>query len=158
MLYTDDASKPNPTTGEGTYGLAISTDYSKRMIDEVKKYGQIPVVWSLFPEQGKQTNFEQLILAYKKIAQDDGAVFVPASAAWYLAIKERPTIAAQLWDQSDHFHPSGVGGYALACVFYAVLTGKTPVGNVYVSDNLDAATAKLLQEKAWQAYQVYGVP
>ena len=112
-----------------------------------------PVIWAIWPEQGKQGGWEALILAYKKIAEDNGALFVPASAAWLLALKERPTLP--LWSD-DKFHPSPMGGYACACVFYAVLTGKSPVGNMYVSDNIGSDTARFLQEKAWQAYQTYG--
>jgi hypothetical protein len=153
MLNPDDTSMPNPTTGEGSYGVTYAADYGKRMIDEVKKYGQTPVVWSIWTDKRTQAPFEKLILAYKKIAEDNGAVFVPASAAWYLALKERPTLP--FWS-SDNVHPESVGGYACACVFYAVLTGKSPVGNPYVLNDFDAGTMRFIQEKAWEAYQTYG--
>jgi hypothetical protein len=153
MLHPTAKAEINKATGEGTYGVDVASDYGKRFIDEVKKDGQVPIVWAIWPEQGKQTDWEALILAYKKIAQDNGAVFVPASASWLLALKERPNLP--LWD-ADRFHPSSMGGYACACVFYAVLTGKSPVGNPYTS-GIDAATAKFLQEKAWQAYETYGI-
>ncbi len=154
MLHPTSKDQPNQTTGEGTYGVEIASDYGKRFIDEIKKNNKVPIVWAIWPEQDKQTDWDALIKAYRKIAEDNGAVFVPGSAAWLLALKERPALA--FWD-TDKFHPSGLGGYACACVFYAVLTGKTPVGNQFVSDNIDADTARFVQEKAWQAYQMYGI-
>ncbi|MDX2021471.1 MAG: hypothetical protein SF187_14610 [Deltaproteobacteria bacterium] len=152
MLHPTAKAEINMATGEGTYGMDVASDYGKRFIDEIKKAGQVPVVWAIWPEQDKRTDWEALILAYKKIAKDNGAVFVPASASWLLALKERPNLA--FWD-ADKFHPSSMGGYACACVFYAVLTGKSPVGNPFIS-GIDADTARFLQEKAWQAYQMYG--
>lgn len=62
----------------------------------------------------------------------------------------------------DAFHPSLLGSYLAACVFFAVVTGKSPVGSPYVpsaealprtagATTITAAEATRLQEVAWAA-------
>ena len=54
----------------------------------------------------------------------------------------------------DKRHPSLAGTYLAACVVFASLTGKSPVGNSYVA-GIDPPTAKFLQEVAWATVQEY---
>jgi hypothetical protein len=143
----------------GSYSVAVATDYLKRMIDEVRKYNKIPIVWAAWPERdlpNRSAEWETLLLAFKKIADDNKAVFVPASGAWRLAVEARP----QLNFYVDGIHPSLEGSVLAAYVFYAVLTGKSPVGMVYepVGGLFDAETKRFMQEKAWEAVQRYGSP
>ena len=52
-----------------------------------------------------------------------------------------------LWAR-DGTHPSRAGSYLAACVFYALLTRRSPVGNAYTA-GLEPAEARLLQRIAW---------
>ena len=56
-----------------------------------------------------------------------------------------------LWSK-DGSHPSKVGTYLAACVFYAALFGESPEGAEFVS-GLDAEVAKELQQAAGKAAQ-----
>jgi hypothetical protein len=63
--------------------------------------------------------------AYEDLASKIGAQVVPVGKAWQKARQLRPELS--LYD-SDGSHPNSTGTYLTACVFYAVLTGKSPVG------------------------------
>jgi hypothetical protein len=49
---------------------------------------------------------------------------------------------------SDGSHPSSAGSYLAACVFYATLTGQSPVGLDVGPTEIDASTRAVLQELA----------
>jgi hypothetical protein len=61
----------------------------------------------------------------RRFAATIGATIVPVGPAWQLALQHRPDIRLHELDGS---HPSPLGSYLSACVFYAVLTGKSPIG------------------------------
>ncbi len=62
---------------------------------------------------------------YIKLEKETGATIVPAGLAWQRARELRPGFP--LYDE-DQSHPSPLGTYLTACVFYKVLTGKSPLG------------------------------
>lgn len=62
---------------------------------------------------------------YNELAQGCGATVVPVGMAWQRARELRPGI--MLYDP-DQSHPSPLGTYLTACVFYGVFTGQSPVG------------------------------
>lgn len=62
---------------------------------------------------------------YTKLATTLKAKIVPVGPAWALARQLRPNF--QLYDD-DGSHPSALGTYLSACVFYGVLTGQSPIG------------------------------
>lgn len=59
--------------------------------------------------------------AYEQLARETGATVVPVGLAWERARNLRPDIELFAKDGS---HPSPLGSYLTACVFYRVLTGK----------------------------------
>lgn len=62
---------------------------------------------------------------FKELAQKTGATIVPVGPAWERARTLRPGFP--LYDE-DGSHPSILGTYLTACVFYGVFTGQSPVG------------------------------
>jgi hypothetical protein len=66
---------------------------------------------------------------------------------------------------SDGIHPSAAGVYLSACVFYASITGESPMDNpVYTSKGfdhpeviikLDGDTVQFLQRIAWETVNEY---
>ena len=62
---------------------------------------------------------------YTKLAEKINARLVPVGLAWQRARKLRPDFPLYFPDGS---HQSALGTYLSACVFYGVITGKTPVG------------------------------
>jgi hypothetical protein len=95
---------------------------------------------------GMQTRLEQ---GYVDAAREVHAAVAPVGLAWSEAISERPGL--DLWANDDR-HPNRAGSYLAACVFYALLEQRSPVGNVF-TDGLGAASARYLQSVAWQIAQ-----
>ncbi len=62
---------------------------------------------------------------YSELAKKINAKLVPVGLAWQRARALRPGFP--LYDE-DRSHPSPLGTYLTACMFYRVFTGKSPVG------------------------------
>ena len=86
--------------------------------------------------------------AYQSIGRELGALVVPAGVAWqqFLAAHDAPV----LHDRDDS-HPTVAGSYLAACVFFAALFGRSPVGVGGGVEGVSAADAKRLQQTAWKA-------
>src|SRR5437868_5893688 len=63
--------------------------------------------------------------AYYGIARQIGAQVAPAGPAWQRALRDRPDLVLH---QDDNSHPAPAGTYLAACVFFAALFGRSPVG------------------------------
>lgn len=66
-----------------------------------------------------------LIDAYTEIGNELGSLVVPAGVAWVDFSIKYPDI--KLYDP-DNIHPTIVGAYLTACVFYSSFFGESPVG------------------------------
>ncbi|MGB0891181.1 MAG: DUF4886 domain-containing protein [Flavobacteriaceae bacterium] len=89
--------------------------------------------------------------AYNKVAEIFDTEVAPIGVAWKNVIQERGDINLYLPDQS---HQSFAGAYLAACVFYATIFDKSPVGISYHGE-LSNDIATYLQEKAYSAYKEY---
>ena len=72
----------------------------------------------------------ELEIGYMRIADELDLMVSPVGKAWAQALDYYPDI--QLW-QTDGSHPSRVGSYLAACVFYAVVFMESPEGLTYFS-------------------------
>ncbi len=114
-----------------------------------------------FPDQT-----EALADAYAEAGRRHDAAVAPVGLAWERVRRERPDVVLF---HPDGSHPSPAGTYLNACVFYAQLTGRSPVGapaelhgiemrtpGVIVADEpvplvrLPVETAAYLQHVAWE--------
>ncbi len=95
------------------------------------------------------------------MAKQVGATVSPVGIAFELAKTKRPGF--ELYGE-DKFHPSVAGSYLIACVHFACVYGKSPVGlpeRLYSSVDkktkplveLDKDTAAFLQGVAWEAIE-----
>jgi hypothetical protein len=84
--------------------------------------------------------------SYSEMADDNEGIMAPVGLAWAKSRAIDSTI--NLWS-ADNSHPSLSGSYLSACVFYATLLRKSPVGLSYLG-GLNASTANYLQNIAWQ--------
>jgi hypothetical protein len=92
-----------------------------------------------------QTWQARLAWGYADAARSVHAAVAPVGAAWLAALSERPQL--DLW-ADDGKHPSRLGSYLAACVFYATLTTGNPISNDF-TDGLSTADARYLQRVAW---------
>jgi hypothetical protein len=79
------------------------------------------------------------------------AEVVPVGIAWAEALRRRPGL--DLWKR-DGGHPSKLGSYLAACVFYGVLTGRDPTGSDFAG-GLTAGEALFLQDVAADVVSAY---
>jgi hypothetical protein len=82
--------------------------------------------------------------SYKEMADDNRGIVSPAGIAWKRSREADSTI--NLWS-GDNSHPSVAGSYLTACVFYATMLRKNPVGLSYTA-GLPANQAAFLQQIA----------
>ncbi len=123
----------------GNFDAVILQDHSMRSInapaslhalgkkfDELnKKVGAktfLYLTWArVFDPYMQQTITQE----YSKLAQSIDATIVPVGPAWERAKSLRPELALH---DGDKTHPSPLGSYLSACVFYGALTGQSPLG------------------------------
>lgn len=82
--------------------------------------------------------------AYLRMGENNQAVVAPVGAAWRSSWEENQSI--NLWS-SDNSHPSISGTYLTACVFYATLWHKSPIGLPFTA-GLNQSEALFLQQIA----------
>ena len=84
--------------------------------------------------------------AYAGIAAELGATLVPVGMVWerFLRDHDQPVL-----HDSDGTHPALAGSYLAACVFMIALLQEDPVGLDAPVKGLDADTAALLRQAAW---------
>lgn len=68
---------------------------------------------------------DELTAVYRRVAQENDALLAPVGEAWRRWHQLHPTESLHAEDGS---HPNALGTYLAGCVFYAVLTKKSPVG------------------------------
>lgn len=82
--------------------------------------------------------------SYIELAVNNESEVSPVGAAWQYVRDNHPTIDLYI---SDGSHPSIRGSYLAACVHYASIYKKSPVGATYIS-SLNSADALILQQAA----------
>jgi hypothetical protein len=85
--------------------------------------------------------------AYTRIASELNALLVPAGSAWRIAKMLDTSLV--LWLE-DGYHPTLIGSYMAACVFYAKFFDESPVGLTYTA-GINPETIAFLQTCANQA-------
>lgn len=84
---------------------------------------------------------------YVETANQIGALVIPVGLAFEEAYRRKPGL--QLQKDYDGSHPDLIGTYLAACVTYAALYGRSPVGNPYdYYGRIDRDTATFLQQVA----------
>ena len=127
------------------------SEFSKKHSDTVRKHGAVPVFFMSWAYADKPGMTAELAEAYTRAGNDSGAFVVPVGLAFARSIERRPQLNLYA---ADKRHPSMAGTYLAACTLYASLFKKSPVDLKYTA-GLDPASAKLLQEIAWETVQDY---
>ena len=123
----------------GDYDAVVLQDHSRRAIDHpdslmhfgklfgdlIKSNGAQTYVYMTWAREWNPYMQEKITAEYNRLAEKINAQVVPVGLAWQRARDLRPGFPLYNEDQS---HPSALGSYLSACVFYAVLTGESPVG------------------------------
>lgn len=146
----------------GDFDIVVLQDHSRRALDApdsllhygnilgelAKKSGAQTYVYLTWARQWDPSMQDPITKEYLALAKKINAKVVPVGLAWEKARQINPHFP--LYDQ-DQSHPSSLGTYLSACVFFAVLTDQSPVGlpNRLVTTDKDGEKLYLtIQSKA----------
>jgi hypothetical protein len=147
------------------YAWGKMFEYARRFDAEIRKAGAKTV---LFVRPAGQDEPEaQAILdeGCDRLSKELAAIVAPCGTAWGAARRQHPDL---ILHDPDRGHPGPDGAYLSACVFYAVLYGKSPEGlpcklirrsllskkDVWVDVPSDLAMS--LQRTAWRTVEQTG--
>jgi len=88
---------------------------------EIGQLGAKTVLYLTWSRRDAPETQDRLTHAYRAIAEEIGAVVVPVGPAWQKVNQEEFALY-----EDDGSHPTFVGSYLAACVFYSVLMGMPP--------------------------------
>jgi len=125
----------------------------RELNDRIKKAGAVPMLYLTWGRKNGDIEFgysdynsmqEALTRGYMDIAKELSIEVSPVGVAWQTVHEKRPSL--ELW-AGDGIHPNLAGSYLAACVFYAVIYGKSPEALSFTA-GLPADTAVFLQVTA----------
>jgi len=129
----------------------VFTEFARKNSEIVRAHGARPVFFMSWAYADKPEMTAQLAEAYTTAGNENNALVIPAGLAFARAVGKQPELNLYAPDKR---HPSLAGTYLAACTVFAVLTGRSPVGNSYLA-GIDAPTAGFLQTVAWETVQDY---
>jgi hypothetical protein len=136
---------------QSTLPIKNATRYSENVrlfVPEIEACGAQPRLYLTWARIHSPETQAALTDATRTVATEIGARVVPVGVAWQELREAHPELG--LYDK-DGSHPSALGSYLAACVFYATLFGASPVGLEAPGRlKLDAAHVALVQNAAAQ--------
>lgn len=138
----------------------------RELVGMIRADGAEPVLYMTWARAAFPMQSEPLSRAYRAIGTELGLPVAAVGEAWAEVLRVRPDLDLHV---SDGSHPNPAGSYLAACVLYATVTGRSPLGapreitgapwnlagpvestapTVLVS--LSAEDAEFLQRVAWE--------
>ena len=110
--------------------------YAKQHAYDLRCFGIQPLIMMTWARKNKPEMTAQLANATTKVANEANAMVIPVGLAFAEAIKADPSLE---------------GTYLEACVTFATMFHRSPVGLKYYGiEKVDPKTAEFLQRVAWQ--------
>jgi hypothetical protein len=100
-------------------------DSVRRFATLVRPEGATPVVFETWANARNYAQQKKIAAVYKRVGRSVGIAVIPVGDVFFKAQRELPNL--NLYERDQH-HPNKVGTYLNACVFYARLIKKSPVG------------------------------
>ena len=91
----------------------------------VRNSGARPILYMTWARAFNPLMQSKITKGYEALSNRIRAEIAPVGLVWERALQLRPDLSLHDPDQS---HPSPIGTYLTGCVFYQILTGKSPVG------------------------------
>jgi len=112
----------------------------------IKEAGARTALYLTWARRNAPESQQALTFAYVASAAELGAALVPVGPVWerFLSLHDQPVL-----HDKDNSHPALPGSYLAACVFLIALLEQDPVGIDVPVKGLDADTAALLRQSAW---------
>jgi len=147
---------------QGPTTLAVNRDSLvlwTRMFDSIiHPTGARTALFMVWPQGASATGFEAVRISYQEAAGAVNGIFLPAGAAWQLALQRDAGVGLY---GPDGFHPTPLGSYLAAIAIYGELTGRDARALPDVASmegtplNVPAATVSMLQDAAQEAVARY---
>jgi hypothetical protein len=145
---------------------------ARELVTMIRADGAKPALYMTWAKEAFPMQSEKLSRAYHAIGTDLGLPVAAVGEAWAEVLRVRPELKLHI---SDGSHPNPAGSYLAACVIYATVTGRSPLGapreitggpwNVAgpiespqptILVSLSPADAEFLQRIAWRVAQGNG--
>ena len=123
----------------------------RRLDIEIKKIKAKTVLFMIWARAHRPKTIKPLSKAYMEIGKELNAEVAPIGLAWQKALQKHPNLSLHDPDKS---HPNQRGTYLAACVLYATLTERSPIG--LSTGGLREITndqASFLQQIAWETFK-----
>ena len=148
-------------------------EYGRRLGSQARARGARLVYYLTWARKEEPAELEAIRGVYEELARRTGGECAPVGVAFERARSERPEIELNWKEGSDH-HQSRAGSYLSACVFFATIYDRSPVGlsaefyaelegveelkirNPFI--RLDEAVAQYLQGVAWETVRQFKKP
>lgn len=101
----------------------ILRDYTQRFARVAKERGAHVALFSVWPPRSRAAAFDAVSESYRLAAQDVGGLLIPVGEAIRAALRRDATLPLF---EADGFHPSRLGSYLAALVFFHHITGRPP--------------------------------
>jgi hypothetical protein len=112
-------------------------EYSRRFDQAIRKIGAQTILlmtWERPDSVGYGVTTDNLAAAFEATGKQLGVKVTPVGTAFAAALRERPDLVLY----SEDGHPTPYGTYLAACVVYATIFERTPVGNVSADGSIPA--------------------
>lgn len=94
-------------------------EYGKKLINLIKENNSVPLLYLTWAREYNPLMQNQINKAYQDLASQTGAKVVPVGMIWNRVHSLRPDLRLY---EPDGSHPSTIGSYLIANIFYAYLT------------------------------------
>ena len=147
------------TAGKG-WDVVVMQGHSREAIDDDKKLifkaslkesmallkqrGASPMLFMTWAYKHRPEMIKQLEPSFIELARELNVTLVPVGSAFHRSLSARPELNLHA---ADGIHPSRVGTYLAACVFYMMFYKESPQGLHYTM-GLEEETASFLQRIA----------
>ncbi len=122
-------------------------EYARYFDAEIKDSGAKTILLMTWerPDSAKNgVTAANLATEFNAIGKAIDARIAPAGLAFARSLREKPGLALYAQDG----HPTVAGTYLAACVLYATILGKSPIGNSYSDSSITAEQRAYLQKIA----------
>lgn len=137
----------------------LSAEAFTQLIDEIRKHGAEPVIWSTWPRKpgnefyqpagfkNLKTPKDFLDMAFmidefsRSISKQTGAAYVPVGGYWAGLMQTSPDLDLY---EPDGSHPNVKGSYLAALLIARRLSGSAPQADAWAPAEIDEAQNKIL--------------
>ncbi|MFN0120055.1 MAG: SGNH/GDSL hydrolase family protein [Blastocatellia bacterium] len=116
----------------------------------IRETGARTALYLTWARQNAPDTQAAITAAYLAIGAELCASVIPVGVAWQNFLQKHPR---PILHDKDLSHPTLAGSYLAACVFFAALFGRNPVGTASELKGLAPADIAALQTAAWAATQ-----